>query len=318
MELLSILKGEINKVPNIAQRSKEILTHLIGNQSRAEFRSEQFARLQPVLFVPDEVKESVFEEFDPVLCAMDVIETNVSRIFDSILDFDGDDTQFQEMMKKGAEKLIVDLIDELEGGFQNGFDDLLAFFKPNLTQLLKVASEPKQANLVTMFGVPPIMNFINHCQNNANQIRGEKNKQVITGQEQSKDVEMKEETKDEARESLQQRYARVLAEDQETLKKYQSVPNSWAYCSLDLEHSTAITEEEQKLTNQSYKNDRWSNSKPTDVYFHGKLRESLVDSGLFANTAIDNAMKKLEPQSIPQELQAAYFDMLRSAVKARI
>ena len=143
MELLSILKGEITKVPNIAQRSKEILTHLIGNQSRAEFRSEQFARLQPVLFVPAEVKESVFEEFDPVLCAMDVIETNVSRIFDSILDFDGDDTQFQEMMKKGAEKLIVDLIDELEGGFQNGFDDLLAFFKPNLTQLLKVASEPK-------------------------------------------------------------------------------------------------------------------------------------------------------------------------------
>ena len=106
---------------------------------------------------------------------------------------------------------------------------------------------------------------------------------------------MKEETKDEARESLQQRYARILAADQETLKKYQSVPNSWAYCSLDLEHSTAITEEEQKLTNQSYKNDRLSNSKPTDVYFHGKLRESLVDSGLFANTAIDNAMKNLEP-----------------------
>jgi hypothetical protein len=70
-----------------------------------------------VLFVPDEVKESVFEEFDPVLCAMDVIETRVGQIFDSILDFEGDDSQFQEMMKKAAEKLIVDLIDELEGGF---------------------------------------------------------------------------------------------------------------------------------------------------------------------------------------------------------
>lgn len=56
------------------------------------FFSEQFARLQPVIFVPDEVKESVLEEFDPVLCAMDVIETNVSQIFNSILDFDGDDT----------------------------------------------------------------------------------------------------------------------------------------------------------------------------------------------------------------------------------
>jgi hypothetical protein len=111
------LKGEITKVPNIAQRSKEILTQMIGNQSRAQFCTEQFARLQPVLFVPEEVKESVFEEFDPVLCTMDVIETNVRQIFYSILDFEGDDSGFQEMMKKAAEKLIVDLIDELEGGF---------------------------------------------------------------------------------------------------------------------------------------------------------------------------------------------------------
>jgi hypothetical protein len=37
------------------------------------------------------------------------------------------------MIKKAAEKLIVDLIDELEGGFQNGFDDFLAFAKPNIT-----------------------------------------------------------------------------------------------------------------------------------------------------------------------------------------
>jgi len=60
---------------------------------------------------------------------------------------------------------------------------------------------------------------------------------------------MKEENKVEVGETLQQRYARILAGDQETLKKYQSVPNSWAYCSLDLENSTAISEEEQKLTN---------------------------------------------------------------------
>lgn len=86
-----------------------------------------------------------------------------------------------------------------------------------------------------------------------------------------------------------------MAQDQETLKKYQPVANSWAYCSLDLENSTANTEEEKKLNNQSYKNDRWENFKPKDVYFHGKLREALVDSGLFANTAIDNAMKNLEP-----------------------
>lgn len=102
------------------------------------------------------------------------------------------------------------------------------------------------------------------------------------------------------------------------MKNYQPVPNSWAYCSLDLEHSTVMTDDEQKFANPSYKNDRWTNSKPTDVYFHGKLREALVDSGLFASAAIDTAMKKVEPQSIPCELRDAYFDMMRSAVKAKI
>lgn len=79
------------------------------------------------------MKESVFEEFDPVLCSMDVIEINVKVIFDSILEFEGEDQAFQEMMKTLAEEFIVELIDELEGGFQNGFDDVLAFAKPNIT-----------------------------------------------------------------------------------------------------------------------------------------------------------------------------------------
>lgn len=115
-------------------------------------------------------------------------------------------------MKKAAEKLILSLIDELEGGFQNGFDDLLEFMKSNITQLLKVASEPKQANLFTNFGLPPIMNFINHCQNNAETIRSSNiptqiNRKQLQEQE---DVEMIEETKEVA-ENLQSRYARILA-----------------------------------------------------------------------------------------------------------
>lgn len=61
-----------------------------------------------------------------------------------------------------------------------------------------------------------------------------------------------------------------------------------------------------------------ANSKAKDVYFHGKLREALVDSGLFASAAVDKAMKNVEPNEIPQELQEAYYDMMRSAVKLRV
>ena len=61
-----------------------------------------------------------------------------------------------------------------------------------------------------------------------------------------------------------------------------------------------------------------ANKKPKDVYFHGKLREALVDSGLFASTAVDKAMKNVEPDEIPIELQESYFDLMRSAVKLRV
>jgi hypothetical protein len=35
MELLSIMKGDITKVLNIANRMKEVLTQMIGGQSRS-------------------------------------------------------------------------------------------------------------------------------------------------------------------------------------------------------------------------------------------------------------------------------------------
>ena len=111
------------------------------------------------------------------------------------------------MIKTLAEKFVAQLIDELEGGFQNGFDDVLAFAKPNITQLLKIAAEPKQASLITMFGVPPIMNFINHCYNNKNQIIANDKRESAQKQTEPKsdapDVEMQEETKVEVGETLQ-------------------------------------------------------------------------------------------------------------------
>ena len=55
---------------------------------------------------------------------------------------------------------------------------------------------------------------------------------------------MTEELKVVSKETLQQKYARLLSNDKEMMNKYQPGPNSWAYCSLDLENSTAMTEDE--------------------------------------------------------------------------
>jgi len=74
-------------------------------------------RLSKMLFVPSEVKQSVFEGFDPILCSMDVIETNFKRILNIITDFKGNDEAFVQLIKKNVIKFGSELIDELEGGF---------------------------------------------------------------------------------------------------------------------------------------------------------------------------------------------------------
>jgi len=51
---------------------------------------------------------------------------------------------------------------------------------------------------------------------------------------------------------------------------------------------------------------------------HGKIREAIIDTGLFPSTAVDEDMKRVSPADIPAELRDAYFDMMRCAVKSKM
>ena len=48
---------------------------------------------------------------------MDVIEQHIPKILNSILDFQGDDQAFYELMKSQAENFVTELVNEIEGGF---------------------------------------------------------------------------------------------------------------------------------------------------------------------------------------------------------
>ena len=54
-------------------------------------------------------------------------------------------------------------------------------------------------------------------------------------------------------------------------------------------------------------------------YIHVKLRESVIESGIFASKTVDDAMKQLRLESdVPDDLCEAFFKMQRCAVKARV
>jgi hypothetical protein len=54
------------------------------------------------------------------------------------------------------------LVIELEEGFQD-FKHVEVFMKHNISHLMTIASEPKNAKLTVMLGVPPIMTFVTNC-----------------------------------------------------------------------------------------------------------------------------------------------------------
>ena len=120
----------------------------------------------------------------------------------------------------------------------DGFDskaDFIACIKEYANILIKAACEPSKAGLASMFGVPPIIKYV---------------ETVLAGTQAtgSAGVEMKQEGAKQVSkvESLQERYARLFAEDKKSVSQVRIKPLSRAYMSLDLGQNMATTDEQQK------------------------------------------------------------------------
>ena len=110
--------------------------------------------------LPEKSRDCVIDEFSPVTVVNEIFTDDLEEILNKILDFDGDDQGFVEMVKKESMLTIGAIVEELEEGFIDGMNDLLPFLKANVSELLKAVSSPSKAALLVAVGVGPIMKYI--------------------------------------------------------------------------------------------------------------------------------------------------------------
>ena len=63
--------------------------------------------------------------------------------------------------------IIVKVISEIEEGFIDGINDVLIFFKANITSLLIAATPPQQVAMAKSMVVPSLMKFVEKCWNDS-------------------------------------------------------------------------------------------------------------------------------------------------------
>lgn len=231
MELLSLIKGAFDKIENFGPKMKEIVQAEIGSTPRKEFCQKASAAIQPMLVASDGLKQKITADFDPSFGITDQILLQLPKLLTLLLDNQGSDAQLITNLGVWGQKAVLDIHDEIIDGFETQAD-FVECIKEFATILIKAACEPAKAGLASMFGVPPIIKYVESV--------------LAANRETSGNVEMKqaEETKAEmATETLAQRYARILAGDKAQMTQVKHKPLSRAYVSLDLGQNASTTDE---------------------------------------------------------------------------
>ena len=162
--MLTIVRGNFQQIPNFKARVQKVLKNELPNEGRNKedrkrLMDKAFAILQDVLRLPEECKNSIYEEFDPVLLTTECVEKWMYKAFDDILDYDGDDAGFIKMLKERNADLIVKIISEVEEGFIEGINDVMVFIRISCSNVLMAAAPPAQAATAKGIAIPCIMKF---------------------------------------------------------------------------------------------------------------------------------------------------------------
>lgn len=152
------------------------------------------------------------------------------QIIDNIEKHKGSDAEFGEIMTQWGQMFGKKLVKMLNSNFET-HADATVFLKNNVDALLTVASEAKNAKLITMMGAPSIMKMLAKC----------KEEEVPVADKQEPKPQLA------VAETLETKYARVLKANQDKLKAVIPQPLSNAYKTLNLEGSRALTMSETKI-----------------------------------------------------------------------
>ena len=308
-------------------------------RSRDKLSQQTVSALKDLIHLSDKSREAIYEEFDPVLILNESVEANLPRMLELVLTFDGNDEEFVDELKAEGKLIIGEAVGDIEEGFIEGLNDVIPFLKENVSVIIKAATDPAKAALAAMMGVPPIMKYI---ESTYQQYQKDKEEGKLPAKKvmEPKDEEKKEEdnndqitpTSDaclsdalskassdqEKREILLSKYNEVLQRDQTNMQQRIPRPLSRAYQSLDLTADNALSVEEEMKAKQAYFADRSEKAKSKAEYFKDKMKESINDSGRFKSAEVDVQMKGLVPESIPEDLRQAYFDMIKAGIKSRL
>ena len=147
LEMLTIVMGNFQQIKNFKARCQKVLKAELpdggkNKEDRKRMVDKAFNVLKTVCSIPDESKDSIYNEFDPVLITMECVEKMMYKMFDDILDYDGDDAGFIKMFKDNNAALIVKIISEIEDGFIEGINDVLVFLRVNMSNMLMAAAPP--------------------------------------------------------------------------------------------------------------------------------------------------------------------------------
>lgn len=310
-----------------------------------------FAAIKGAITLPEECRNSIYDEFDPVLITLELIEGSMYKMFDDILDYNGDDAGFIKMFKDNNAKLIVEIISEIEEGFIEGLNDVLVFIRLNIINLIMASAPASQAATAKGIAVPVMMKFIDKCWSE----RPNKPAEAAPAKEQPKAPtpapqaapvatpaaasQQPEELKDgefqpikaflasaksaqERKQMLLSRYREQVQKDQAALQeagRTAARPLSRAFQSLDLTANNTLVDEEEKLNLQAYQKESSQKALTRDEFFKSKMRLSLLDTGMYSSAIVDEEMKKIDAVTgIPEPLKQAYFQMVQAGIKSRL
>lgn len=93
MEIMTLMKGDMGNVKEVAKRSKEFLKKLIGSKSHSQFAEHSVQATCDHLVVPDSLIEQV-GEFDPVDLCQNIMNNNMLTIVQTAVNHQGTDAQF--------------------------------------------------------------------------------------------------------------------------------------------------------------------------------------------------------------------------------
>lgn len=127
MEILSLMKGDLSKVPNFTARCKEFTASWIGKRSLDQVNKDIMQNLEETLLVPDELKDvQIYGELDPVSFLLQLLETDLHDEMMNIITFipkyrGDDDNNFGAMMKDNVTIFVTAVLRELNDGFEGDF-----------------------------------------------------------------------------------------------------------------------------------------------------------------------------------------------------